>query len=193
MVRDLRTRGGRIVKRNRRRYPLVDGSTLDIVTAEGGQNSHIRERDEAEQYARQVIGGTTPVRGQFPLPAWVTRGRQRSQVTGNAPRRESAESPGRMELLADEPISTNAVLASPGSLLRARARDVAHRRNKLLRILRNECFHPFTWITPEGNGNRLERTDVLRRYIDRIVVDVNEIECGIYRNSDAMRRLRLAD
>ena len=96
MVRDLRTRGGRIVKRNRHRYPLDEGPTVDVMSAEGGQNSHMRERDEAEQYARQVIGATTPVRGQFPLPAWVTRGRQRSQVTGTAPRRELAESPGRM-------------------------------------------------------------------------------------------------
>ena len=33
---------------------------------------------------------------------------------------------------------------------------------------------------------------MLRQYIDHIVVDVNEIERGIHRNPDAMRRLHLA-
>ena len=153
----------------------------------------MRKRNEAGPSVCRGTGSTSPVRGKFALPVWVTRGRQRSEVTATAPRRESAEFPRRMELLVDEITSNYAVMASTVSLLRARARDIAHRRNQLLRISHNERVRPFTWITPEGSGSSLERTCVQRRYIDRIVVDVKEIEPGIHRNPDAIRRLRLAN
>ena len=198
MVQGKRVHKGRIEKTSRRRFPLVDGVNLRAV-------------DEPHEYVdtRRVQGPSPPppvneynragsVRGAFPVPAWVTRGDKRQrQFEGSAiamtPGRVVHASPRRMELLVDEVTASNAGLASTVSLLRVRARDVAHRRNQLLNVIRNERGEPYIWMTPEGDGGERERSNILRRYIDQVVIDVTEIERDIHRDREAMRRLRLAD
>ena len=117
-----------------------------------------------------------PVRGAFPIPAWITRGIHQREHELVEPRRVGDVSQRRMELLVDEVSSSNARLVSNVSLLRASARDVAQRRNWLQRVLIDGYVQPFTWTSPEGDGSRYERSEVLRSYIDRVVVDANEIE-----------------
>ena len=138
MTGDYRPHKGRIEKTTRRRYPLVDGSTLEVVDNIDGNFGGARRHGTNGSYNRQADQVTAPRRGEFPIPAWMTRHQQQSHLDETAPRRRYPEWPTRIELLNDEITSSNARLASTISLLRARERDVAHRHSRLLRILRNE-------------------------------------------------------
>lgn len=193
MTRDYRPSDGHIVKRNRRRYLLVDGATLQMAR----DDRRVVECDELRQ-SRLILSAANnregPTRGEFPLPTWFTRNQSagEAQETSAVLLHERRQPPRRMELLNDKITSTNTKVASTISLLRARARDIAHRHNQLLRIMRNERVEEFVWITPEGHGGERERSDVLLHYIDTAVIDVTEIERDIHLDRGASRRLRSA-
>lgn len=87
----------------------------------------------------------------------------------------------------------NARFASTGSILCARARDIAHCLKQLLRALNNGNVKTFIWTYPEGMDNRRERSEVLRRLIDRTAVDVKQVERQIQQNRDGLKRFRLAN
>ena len=145
----------------RRRYPHVDGSTLEVVNNYDGKFCGGRGRVAHGSSNRQADRVTAPRRGEFPIPVWMRRYKQQSHLDETASKRGYPESLRRIKLLNDEITSSNTRLASTISLLRARARDVAHHRSRLLRILQNERTETLTWNYSEGDSNRSERSELL--------------------------------